>query len=202
MQIVNLYFSEPRKDKDAYETLLTRVKAAVANRGNSSDEVFKDSVAVVSNNRHFRRRPITTDVLNEVNLDNAFNIYKNRFANSGDFTFVFVGDFNLDKAKMFVKKYIASLPFEKNKEKWTDRKIETPHKSITNTFKKGNEERAHVRLIIPGELQWSEENQYKMNSVANIIQIKMTETVREVMAGIYSPGVCVELNNYPSPVSV
>ncbi|HPI20574.1 MAG TPA: insulinase family protein [Candidatus Kapabacteria bacterium] len=199
MQMVNLYFSEPRNDKDAYETLLSRIKSAVANRGNSSDEVFKDSVAVISNNRHFRRRPITSDVLNEVNLDNAFNIYKNRFANSGDFTFVFVGDFNLEEAKMFVKKYIASLPSEKNNEKWEDRKIGTPHKSITNTFKKGNEERAHVRLIIPGELQWSEENQCKMNSISNIIQIKMIETVREEKAGIYSPGVWVELNKYPLP---
>lgn len=48
--------------------------------------------------------------LDKVNLDRSIQIYKERFANAGDFTFFFVGSFNEDSIKPLIEKYIGSLP--------------------------------------------------------------------------------------------
>ena len=44
-------------------------------------------------------------------------IYKERFANAGDFTFVFDGNFNVDSIKPLLEKYLGSLPSTFRKKK-------------------------------------------------------------------------------------
>ena len=45
-----------------------------------------------------------------MNLDKSLAFYKDRFADASDFTFVFVGSFDLATMKPLVERYLASLP--------------------------------------------------------------------------------------------
>ena len=49
-------------------------------------------------------------LLNEIDPDLALQIFKNRFKDFSDFTFVFVGAIDLGEMKNLAKVYLASLP--------------------------------------------------------------------------------------------
>ena len=72
----------------------------------------------------------------------AFEFYKERFADAGDFTFVFVGNYDDRIMEDMIKKYIASLPGKASNEKSVDHKIAAPKGKFTKTIKKGVDEKA------------------------------------------------------------
>ena len=43
-------------------------------------------------------------------LDKSLAFYKARFADAGNFTFVFVGSFTLETIRPLIETYVASLP--------------------------------------------------------------------------------------------
>ena len=45
-----------------------------------------------------------------MNLDKSMAFYKNRFADASDFTFVFVGSFDVNAIRPLVETYLATLP--------------------------------------------------------------------------------------------
>lgn len=65
----------------------------------------------------------------------AYNKYKERFANAGDFEFFFVGNLDDKLMEEYSAKYIGSLPSNGKKEKAVDlgyRMLKGDHKKIVN----------------------------------------------------------------------
>ena len=53
---------------------------------------------------------LTAKTIDEWNLDKSLAFYKDRFADASDFTFVFVGAFDLATMKPLVERYLGALP--------------------------------------------------------------------------------------------
>ena len=198
MQMLNLYFTAPRKDKDAFEALKAKDVASVENNLLSPESVFADTIQKVMSCGNYRTRTLTKAILDEINLDDAYRIYKERFADAGDFTFFFVG--NIDEAtfKPLVEQYIASLPSKGKKEMWKDRKIETPKGIVKRTVKKGVEPKSAVRLTYTGPYDWSVKSRTEARAVMNILNIMMRETMREDKGGVYGVGAGFNPIHYPT----
>ena len=99
LQLVYLYFTQPRKDVEVFKGLLSQEKASLANRSNDPPSVFSDTVSAVLGNYSIRRTGPSIEKYDKINLDKAFEIYKDRFADASDFTFTFVGSFEVEKLK-------------------------------------------------------------------------------------------------------
>jgi zinc protease len=137
--------------------------------------------------------------LNEVNLDQAFKIYKDRFADAGDFKFFMVGNFSVDSISPVIEKYFGSLPGLNRNETWKDTSPK-PAAGVTNlTMYKGTDPQSMVGLVMPETFVWNEKNVLCMNMIREIISIKLIEQIREKMSGVYSPQVMVNLDQYPTP---
>lgn len=197
LQLVNLYFTNPRKDEDSYSSTMQKYKAYLSNSNQSPEQVFSDSIQVTMASHHFRQQPASLKLLDKISLDDAYKIFEERFKDASDFTFIFVGSFDLDKMKDLVAKYIGSLPSTNSKEKWHDVGIIKPNKSISKVIKAGEEDKAHVRLMIPGTFDWSQKERHRMQSMIEYFDIKFTETIREEMGGVYSPGIWIETEKIP-----
>ena len=65
-------------------------------------------------------RPLTPAMVDQMNLDKSMAFYKDRFADASDFTFVFVGSFDLATMKPLVERYLGALPSTHRKETWKD----------------------------------------------------------------------------------
>ena len=189
LQLVYLKFTAPRLDSAAYAAFTGMAKNQLANRGAQPMQVFFDSVTVVMGQHHFRSRPLTEAVFAEVNPNRALEIYRDRFADAGDFTFVFVGNIDPTTLKPLVEQYLAALPTKGRKETWKDVTPGSPRGVVTKTVLKGREPKAMSILTFSGPFTNSPENRFAIRALIDLFQIKATEMLREQLGGTYSPSV-------------
>lgn len=83
----------------------------------------------------------------KISLDRSFQIYKERFANAGDFTFIFTGSFNEETIRPLLEKYIGSLPGSPKKENFRDLGIRPPQGKVEKTINKGSEPKSTVNIV-------------------------------------------------------
>lgn len=198
MQMVHMYFTSPRQDKKAYEALLERIKLNVKNSALNPKSVFSDSIDVTMSQHHFRSRPFTEDMINEVDFNNAVKIYNERFEDAGDFTFFFIGAFDEKALLPMIEKYIASLPGKNSNEKWVDRNQNYPEGKINKKIHNGIMEKSTVRLIYTGDYDWNRKNNHLVHSLSDALNLKLRKVVREEKGGTYGAYSFVNLDHYPS----
>jgi zinc protease len=198
LQLVHLYFTSPRRDSIIFRNIIDQSVTAIANRSSDPNSVFSDTVSAVLGDHSIRRTGPSVEKLRQINLDQSLSIYKERFANAGDFTFVFDGNFSVDSIRPLLEEYLGSLPSTGKQEEARDLKIHIPTGKIEATAVKGNEPRASVRLVISGDYHYSPENNMQLTALADILQFRVIDRLREKEGGTYSPGVHLTYNKYPA----
>ncbi len=196
-QLIYEYFHEPRKDTDVYMSYLARLKSYIENRSGDPETAFDDTVTVTMANYHPRARPWTMELLSEMDLDTSMEIYKDRFADAGDFTFFFVGNFDLDRMRPLVRTYFGNLPTTDRTETWRNNGIDPPRGVIKKIVKKGIEQKSAVNIIFTGPFEFNRQNRYDIQSMAQVLRIRLREILREDLGGTYGVGVNVYISHYP-----
>lgn len=197
-QLLHGYFVAPRKDANMFEVIKQQMKVQLANKDKDPNSVFADSVNYIMGNYHPRRKPFSMETMEQLALDRAFEIYKERFGNAGQFTFTFVGNFELDNIKPLIEKYIASLPSTNQKEQWKDVGIRYPKGVVSKVIRKGKEPKASVRLAFTGEVnEISDLDEVQVGQLTKALAIKLREVLREDAGGVYGVGVGGGFNREP-----
>ncbi len=197
MQLIHLYFTQPRKDEVAFKSFIDEQKGFIENNTAWPDKTLYDTIDHVLYNKHPRRLPMSLERLGELDLDKTYGIYKDRFADASDFNFFFVGNFTLEAIKPMVEKYLANLPSTNRSESWKDMKLNYTKGKIEKTVYKGIEPKSRVNLIFTGDYEWNGENKFKIDAMVKVLSIKLRETLREDMGGVYGVGVYPILSHYP-----
>lgn len=198
LQLNYLYFTKPRKDAEIFKGLIAQQKGSLANRESDPNNVYADTVAAVLGNYNVRRTGPSLEKVAQINLDSAFEIYKDRFADASDFTYVFVGSFEVEKIKPLLAQYLGGLPSTNRKEEAKDLGIKIPAGKIAKTVYKGSEPKSTVRLVMSGDFTYNSTNVNQLEALGEILQIKLTERLREDEGGVYSPGAFVSYSKFPS----
>jgi len=199
LQLVHLYFTAPRRDSSAFLAFTTKAKAALANRGLSPQAAFQDTLQVTLAQHHPRERPITSERVDEIRLDQALAFYRDRFADASDFTFVFVGNVSPDSLRPLVERYLGSLPAAHRKETWTDRGVVPPKGVVTREVRKGIEPKSETRIVFTGPFEYTAANRHAIRSLADVLSIKLREQLREELGGTYSVVVSASPSRIPRP---
>ena len=97
LEMVYMYFTQPRKDPKAYSSYKTRTKGSLENKSTNPESVFGDSVSAILSQHHPRQRPMSLSILEEADYNRLHYIYRERFSDASDFTFIFVGNIDLKK---------------------------------------------------------------------------------------------------------
>lgn len=197
LQLTYLYFTHPRKDAETFKGLIAQQKGAIANRENDPNSVFADSVAAILGNYNIRRTGPSLQKINQINLDRAFEIYKDRFSDASDFTFTFVGSFKPDSIKPLLEKYLGSLPSVNRKESPRDLGIRIPAGKLDKKIYKGQEPKANVRLVFSGDYTYSEKHNIQLDALAEVLSIKLIERLREDEGGVYGVGARASYTKFP-----
>ena len=119
-QLIYSYLTTPRIDSTGYLTFKSKMKSFLENKNNNPLYAFQDTLQVTLSNYHFRSRPMTVEMLSEINPEVSFKILEERFKDAGDFTFVFVGNIDSVIFKPLVETYLGSLPSFGSEEKPVD----------------------------------------------------------------------------------
>ncbi|MCA9706381.1 MAG: insulinase family protein [Myxococcales bacterium] len=185
LQLVHLYFTAPRKDPEAFGAWKGQMDTFFKNRDLNPQAVFFDEFGKAMSGDHRRRQPPTSEQLAKVDLDEAFEFYQKRFADAGDFTFVFVG--NVDEARLeeLAATYLASLPSTGRKEKWRDIKVKPPKGIKEVRVEKGQDPKSFVMLSFHGKAKWSPQTEDDLDMLSEVMSIRLREILREDMSGVY-----------------
>ncbi len=197
LQLLYLRFTSPRKDQDLFNNIINNAREELKNRYSDPDRVFADTVSRILGNYNYRRLPFSENRLNKLNLDKLYKIYGERFSDVSGFTFVFVGNFKVDSMRLFLEKYLGSLPSLHKKESARDLGIHIPAGQMTKKVFKGSENKATVKMVFSGDYIFSAENNMALQAVKEILEIKITQHLREDESEVYSPSIQVNYSKYP-----
>ncbi|MEM1182143.1 MAG: insulinase family protein [Acidobacteriota bacterium] len=197
LQLVYLWFTEPRLDLDAYENLIGRMGAMVENRLKNPGTAFGDKLGEVLSSDHPRRRPLNAERLGEIDPQRALEIYRERFADASDFTFVMVGNFELDGVRPLIETYLGGLPSTGREETWRDVGVVRPEGVVRFQVEKGLEPKSSVNLIFHGEADWVREERFAMRALSRVMEIRLTDLVREELGATYTIGVSGSIGRWP-----
>ncbi|EOR96301.1 putative Zinc protease pqqL [Arcticibacter svalbardensis MN12-7] len=202
MKLVNLFFTEPRVDRNIFDGLITNYKSSLINRSNSPSSVFSDTVSAILGSYHVRRTGPSIEKANQISMPEAMDIYKDRFADASDFIFFFVGSFKVDSIQPFLEKYLGSLPSINRHEQWQDLGIRIPKGRFKKVVKKGSEDKATVQLVFSGDYKYREKENVHMDALEEILKIRLTERLREDEGGVYTPSASVSYSKNPSKYTI
>jgi zinc protease len=210
LQLVHLYFTEPRRDEPAFVSYRERVAALLQNRAANPTTAFSDTLTVVLAQHHPRSYPLTIPELEEVELDEALAFYRDRFSDANDFTFVFVGAIEPLTLAPLVRRYLATLPADTTSvHEARDLGIRPPTGIVERTLRRGLEPQARVTLVFSGELQHVPERfdpleqsslygseqeearweRFRLGALADALGIRLREELREELGGVYGVSV-------------
>lgn len=200
LQLVHLYFTSPRKDNDAFESYKTRQKQLYANLGADPQIFFNVEFQKLMTQNHPRGGGIPKpENFDQINLDRSQQIYKERFANAADFTFLFVGALNEATLKPLLEKYIGSLPALPKKENFKDLGIRPPYRMVDTVFLKGSEPQSQVNMVFTGPAVFNPTDQYALVSLGELMSIKLVEKLREEKGSVYGVGAYGSMAKLPYP---
>ncbi|MBS1974729.1 MAG: insulinase family protein, partial [Bacteroidetes bacterium] len=189
LQLVHLYFTDPRRDETLFQSFINSQKSFIKNLLNNPRAFYQDTLAKIeyANNPWAGGFPHAED-FDRINLDRALAIYKEIFGNAYGWHFTFVGNIDLVQAKPLLEAYLGSLPASEKENKFTDVGLRPVKGVVDASIKKGAEKQSLVTVIFNGEAPYSEEEALKLKALTDLLTIKIIEKLREDMSGIYGGG--------------
>lgn len=197
LQLVYAYFTEPRKDTAIFNGMIQKSRAGLLNRSADPKNVFNDTVSAVLGNYNVRRTGPSVEKLNQISLERAYTIYKERFADASNFTFTFTGSIDTSTIRPLLEKYLGSLPSTNRHEVAKDLGIHIPAGRLEKTVNKGSEPKASVILVFSGTFDYGPEKNIQLDALKECLEIRLLERLREDESGVYSPGVFASPSKYP-----
>jgi len=198
-QLIYLRFTVPRADTTAFSVQATQTKTLLANQTAIPEFAFFNTLITTRYQNHLRRRPPTSETVDQWNLDKSLAFYKDRFADASDFTFVFVGSFDLATMKPLVERYLGSLPSIRRKESWKDVGVRTPTDVVVKKVEKGVEPKSLSAIVFSGPFEFDQTHRVAIRAMAEILQRRLLETIREELGGTYGISANPSYEKVPNP---
>ena len=148
---------------------------------------------------HSRALRVKADMIDKIDYKRIMEMYKDRFKDAGDFTFLFVGNITLDEAKPLIETYLGGLPTIHRTENFRDTKMDIRKGKYTNVFSKKLETPlASVLIIASGKCEYTLKNDVLMSFLTQSLDKVYLESVREKEGGSYGVSVYGQLSRYPN----
>jgi zinc protease len=192
LQLLYLRFTAPRRDEKAFETWMNRTRNSLINKEMNHKGIFRDSVSLMASDHSDRTFILTMDRLDEINLDRMMQIYKERFANPAEFTYIIVGNINPDDkaVRKAVCQWLGGLKTNKMHDNWIDRGARAPKGVQKNYFSRKMEIHTATNRIqyTAYGIPYSLDNELNMEMIGRILSTRYLESIREREGGSYGVG--------------
>ena len=200
MQLVYLTFTAPRMDDAAFESFKQRTKASLANQEANPMTALTDTLQKELYGNHPMAGRIKSEMIDQIDYNRIMEMYKDRFKEAGDFTFLFVGNINLEEVKPLIETYLGGLPTINRKENFKDIEMDIRKGTHKNVFKKQMETpKATVISVISGHCDFTPKNNLLMSMLSQIMNMVYIETIREKEGASYGVSAMGQMNCYPKP---
>lgn len=198
LELVYLYFTQPRKDPQAFKNLMEQQQEFLTNAHVNPMLAYNDTLHKVAYATN-RMASMDKEQLKRVNYNRIMHIYKELFANAANFKLILTGNININKLRPLLCQYIATLPSNNTKETiGTYEPKLVDGKKIYIFHKKQTTPTAITTIVIKGKMEYNNRNELLMDAIGQLLRIVYTEKVREDKGGTYSVQVSGDLQHHPN----
>jgi zinc protease len=198
-QLLYLRFTQPRADPIAFAAVASQARGLLANQLASPDVVFNHAIDAALSRNSPRRQPETPATVEQWNLAKSLAFYKARFADAGNFTFVFVGSFTPESIEPLILTYVASLPATPAHETWRDLGIEPPSGVVEKRIEKGIAPKSQVAIVFTGPFVEDDAHRLALRAMTMVLESRLFDTIRQELGGTYSIDVTPDSQKFPRP---
>lgn len=197
LELVYLYFTQPRKDPQAFKNLMEQQQEFLTNAHVNPMLAYNDTLHKVAYATN-RMASMDKEQLKRVNYNRIMHIYKELFANAANFKLILTGNININKLKPLLCQYIATLPSNNTKETIGTYEPKLVDGKKTYIFhKKQTTPTAITTIVIKGKMEYNNRNELLMDAIGQLLRIVYTEKVREDKGGTYSVQASGNLQHHP-----
>lgn len=198
LELVYLYFTQPRKDPQAFKNLMEQQQEFLTNAHVNPMLAYNDTLHKVAYATN-RMESMNKEQLKRVNYNRIMHIYKELFANAANFKLILTGNININKLKPLLCQYIATLPSNNTKEAIGTYEPKLVDGKKTYIFhKKQTTPTAITTIVIKGKMEYNNRNELLMDAIGQLLRIVYTEKVREDKGGTYSVQASGDLQHHPN----
>lgn len=190
-QLIYLNFRPLQPDVDAAANVMTQTYTVLQGKENDPVRAFSDSVYATIYGHNPRNIIMKKEMLSEVNYGRALEIWADRFADASDFTFLFVGTFDMDTMENYACRYLATLPTVKRNDAPVNTDLLMVKGDVKNIYKTRMEQpqaMAVVTLHAPAPGSCLRDN-LAMSILGQALDMTFTKVIREEMGATYGLGV-------------
>lgn len=197
-QLIYLGVTQPRIDTTAVSAFRRQFRLSLANNG-TPEQAFQDSVTLTLAQHHPLARVMSAAWIDSMDVAQSLAVYRDRFSDVSDLCFVFVGNVTRDVMIPLVERYLASLPGHGRHETPVDPGIHAPKGIVRKTVVGGHEPRTVNLLAFYGPFVMSRTNEWNLYALSKVIELRLTDRLRQQLGGTYAVNVHIAVNPDPAP---
>ena len=193
LQLTYLSFTEPRRDEQAFQTMMAMLHNQLKNKEKNPKAIFRDSLSLFSTNHSERTLIMNEQLLEHIDMDKALEYYRQRFANPSDFTFTFVGQIDPQDphTKELILQWIGGLKGARKAERYVDWKVRKPEGDNKLYFRREMATRTatnRIEYVQYGTI-YDLSKRLNLQMLGRVLSTRYLESVREREGGSYGVGV-------------
>jgi len=198
LQLIYLQMTQPRRDQALFDVFIDKQQEQARNAQARPEAVLTDTMRTTMYGNHPRvgltPRP---EELDGIRLDRVMALHKERMSSAYGMTFFFVGSFDLAKIKPLLATYLGGLPAAKIAAEYKDRHVRPVRGVVKKEVRRGREQKSQVSIAFAGDANFNEVEQMRLRALIEIMQIKVTEALREQRGLVYTANVSGGMARHP-----
>lgn len=200
LQLLHLRFTTVRQDSAAFIRWQQNRRNSVSQQIANPMAIFSDTLQSTLYEPHPRHRKVSLALADSVDYDHTCTLFRERFANAADFTFIFVGAMDVDSLRPLICQYIASLPANpKVKERANLAALPRLRKGkhVTHLHIPEGGPATTVIYNIQAPARYTARSNAACALLSEVMSTLCTETLREKEGGTYNVSVNVRISRQP-----
>ena len=198
-QLFNLYLDEPRFEQTALDSTIKSLRQYVDQPNSDPDLAgyIAYSEARYGSEPRYQVIP-TADDLAALDLATIERVWRGRFGNASDWVLAISGDFDIDQATDLARRYVGTLAGTNTTEQFKDFQQAAPRTIVTKDVKAGTGDKGSLTLV------WNESavvdsttTEVAAGVLTSILNIRLTDHIREELGASYSPSASVSVEFAP-----
>ena len=200
LQLMYLFFTQPRCDAKEFETTMGQMKTIAANLGNNPEYQYEMLRAAAETNNSPRTTMFGSELLEKISADKINKGNAMLFGDAVGSKVFIVGDFDPETVRPLVEKYIASLPVKSKKPRaMVDHKLyPADGENLVSKEIKMENPNTYASVLYQGPMEKTLENSVINRALTYIMNMRYIASLREEDGGTYSPRVSGHVSPLPN----
>ncbi len=201
MQLLHLQLTQPRKDEALFKAYKQKQMMTLQFMSSNPQAYFVDTTIKVM----YANNPLAPTVIpkaadfDAINVDRAVEIYKKEVGLGDGYHFFIVGNVKQDSMVELLEQYLGSLPTTTALPYIKDNGVRPINGEKSIEVRRGTEKQSLILTQYHGKAEFSEDLRLRTMAVAELLNIRVIEELREKLGAIYGGGFQADVQQFPYP---